>query len=140
MYKRQLPCGEGFIAPLGGEGVAYVVSLATLGKPDAPLRLEIAGGRLASPAGEWGALLDAAGTAGRNLAELGVGTNERATLTGNILEDEKILGTVHIAFGASAGIGGTVAVPVHLDALIEAPTLDVGGARVLEDGRFVLAA
>jgi leucyl aminopeptidase (aminopeptidase T) len=135
-----LPCGEGFIAPLGGEGVAYVVSLATLGKPDAPLRLEIAGGRLASPAGEWGALLDAAGTAGRNLAELGVGTNERATLTGNILEDEKILGTVHIAFGASAGIGGTVAVPVHLDALIEAPTLDVGGARVLEDGRFVLAA
>ena len=135
-----LPCGEGFIAPLGGEGVAYVVSLATLGKPDAPLRLEIAGGRLASSAGEWGALLDAAGTAGRNLAELGVGTNERATLTGNILEDEKILGTVHIAFGASAGIGGTVAVPVHLDALIEAPTLDVGGARVLEDGRFVLAA
>ena len=135
-----LPCGEGFIAPLGGEGVAYVVSLATLGKPDAPLRLEIAGGRLASPAGEWGALLDAAGTAGRNLAELGVGTNERATLTGNILEDEKILGTLHISFGASAGFGGTVAVPVHLDALIEAPTLDVGGARVLEDGRFVLAA
>jgi leucyl aminopeptidase (aminopeptidase T) len=161
-----LPCGEGFVAPLGGEGVAYVVSLATLGKPEAPLRLDIAGGRLASPAGEWGALLDAAGASdaegrgeasagdeasgrgrepagrgrGRNLAELGVGTNERATLTGNILEDEKILGTVHIAFGASAGIGGTVAVPVHLDALIEAPTLDVGGARVLEDGRFVLAA
>ena len=61
--------------------------------------------------------MDAAGSEGRNLAELGVGTNERATLTGNILEDEKMLGTVHIAFGASAGIGGTVAVPVHLDAL-----------------------
>jgi leucyl aminopeptidase (aminopeptidase T) len=45
-----------------------------------------------------------------------VGTNEKARLTGNVLEDEKILGTVHIAFGASAGIGGTVSVPIHLDA------------------------
>ena len=75
---------------------------------------------------------------GTNLAELGVGTNERATLTGHVLEDEKILGTVHVAFGASAGIGGTVSVPVHLDVLIEDATLDVGGTRVLDGGRFVL--
>ena len=77
---------------------------------------------------------------GRNLAELGVGTNERATLTGLILEDEKMLGTVHVAFGASAGIGGTVSVPVHLDVLIEDATLDVDGTRVLDGGRFVLEA
>jgi leucyl aminopeptidase (aminopeptidase T) len=100
-------------------------------------------GRLAEASDEWGArwtaLMDAAGTQGRNLAELGVGTNERATLTGNILEDEKMLGTVHVAFGASAGIGGTVAVPVHLDCLIADATLDVGGTRVLDGGRFVLA-
>ena len=68
-----------------------------------------------------------------------MGTNERARLTGNILEDEKMLGTVHIAFGASAGIGGTVSVPVHLDCLIEEATLDVGGTRVLDGGEFVLA-
>jgi leucyl aminopeptidase (aminopeptidase T) len=107
------------------------------------VRLTVEGGRLADAAGEWGArwtgLLDAAGAEGRNLAELGVGTNERATLTGNILEDEKMLGTVHVAFGASAGIGGTVSVPVHLDCLIEDATLDVGGTRVLDGGRFVLA-
>ena len=54
------------------------------------------------------ALLDAHGPLGRNLAEIGVGTNDRARVTGNILEDEKILGTTHVAFGASAGIGGTV--------------------------------
>ena len=49
-----------------------------------------------------------------------------------------MLGTVHVAFGASAGIGGTVAVPVHLDCLVGDATLDVGGTRVLERGRFVL--
>ena len=45
-----------------------------------------------------------------------------------------MLGTVHVAFGASAGIGGTVSVPVHLDCLVEDATLDVGGTRVLDGG------
>ncbi|MBA3407198.1 MAG: aminopeptidase [Solirubrobacterales bacterium] len=137
-----LPCGEGFISPLGGEGTLYARSLASLGLAVEPVELEVSDGRLARAAGDWGgrwvALLDAAGAQGRNLAELGVGTNERATLTGNILEDEKMLGTVHVAFGASAGIGGTVSVPVHLDCLIEDATLDVGATRVLDAGRFVL--
>ena len=82
--------------------------------------------------------LRAAGERGTNLAELGIGANERATLTGNVLEDEKILGTVHVAFGASAAIGGTVAVPVHLDCVVLEPTLEVGGTAVIEAGRFVL--
>jgi leucyl aminopeptidase (aminopeptidase T) len=55
-----------------------------------------------------------------------------------VLEDEKILGTVHVAFGASAGIGGEVSVPIHLDAVILEPTLDVGSTRVLDAGRFML--
>jgi leucyl aminopeptidase (aminopeptidase T) len=137
-----LPCGEGFISPLTGEGTLVATTLASLGLPDEPVRLTVRDGRLADASGEWGArwtaLMDAAGVQGRNLAELGVGTNERATLTGNILEDEKMLGTVHVAFGASAGIGGTVAVPVHLDCLIADATLDIGGTRVLDGGRFVL--
>ena len=65
-------------------------------------------------------------------------SNERAELTGNILEDEKILGTVHVAFGASAGIGGTVSVPVHLDCLILEPTVEIGGNRVLDRGHLAL--
>ncbi len=139
-----LPCGEGFVSPLSGSGTIFAATLATLGLPEEHVRLTVEDGRLAEAAGEWGArwtaLMDGAGAQGRNLAELGVGTNERATLTGNILEDEKMLGTVHVAFGASAGIGGTVSVPVHLDCLIEGATLDVGGTRVLHGGRFVLQA
>jgi leucyl aminopeptidase (aminopeptidase T) len=140
-----LPCGEGFISPCGGEGRMVTASLAGIGLPRGqPPALTIRDGHLVEadePEGEQllAALL-AAGEQGTNIAELGIGTNERASLTGNILEDEKILGTVHVAFGASAGIGGTVSVPVHLDCLIGEPTLDVGGTRVLERGRFVLDA
>jgi leucyl aminopeptidase (aminopeptidase T) len=137
-----LPCGEGFIAPLDGAGVIYASSLAAIGLSDPPARLTVEGGRLVAadqPTGE--ALLNrlnAAGELGTNLAELGVGTNERAGLTGNILEDEKMLGTVHVAFGASAGIGGTVSVPVHLDVLVLDATLTVGDTTVVDAGRFLL--
>jgi leucyl aminopeptidase (aminopeptidase T) len=138
-----LPCGEGFIAPAGGEGTAVVSSLGPLGISDEPVTLTVQGGRLtAAERGlgpEWIARLRAHGPDGTNLAELGVGTNDRATLTGNVLEDEKILGTVHIAFGASAAIGGTVSVPIHLDAVVLDATLDIGGTRVLDERRFVLS-
>jgi leucyl aminopeptidase (aminopeptidase T) len=137
-----LPCGEGFIAPAGGEGVLVASVLPPDGIADQPARLTVEHGALAAAEGAAGerylAMLDPHGPAGRNLAELGVGTNDRAGLTGNILEDEKALGTVHVAFGASAGIGGTVSVPIHLDVVIADATLTVGGTQVLDAGRFVL--
>jgi leucyl aminopeptidase (aminopeptidase T) len=139
-----LPCGEGFIAPLSGAGTFVASTLASIGLSDEdPVLLTVQDGRLTDASGGNGALfletLHAGGELGTNLAELGIGTNERATLTGNVLEDEKILGTVHVAFGASAGIGGTVSVPVHLDCVVLEPTLDIGGTRVLDAGRFVLS-
>jgi hypothetical protein len=49
-----------------------------------------------------------------------------------------MLGTVRVAFGASAGIGGTVTVPVHLDVLVVDPTLTLDGTTVIDAGRFAL--
>jgi leucyl aminopeptidase (aminopeptidase T) len=138
-----LPCGEGFIAPRGGEGTVATRSLASIGIVKGhPAHLAVEGGRLTKATGPEGEhlyeLLTGAGEQGTNLAELGVGTNERARLTGNILEDEKILGTVHVAFGASAGIGGTVSVPIHLDVVVTDATLTIGDTPVLDAGRYVL--
>jgi leucyl aminopeptidase (aminopeptidase T) len=138
-----LPCGEGFIAPCDGEGTVATRSLASIGLVQGhPAHLTIEGGHLTNATGAEGErlyeLLTGAGEQGTNLAELGVGTNERARLTGNILEDEKILGTVHVAFGASAGIGGTVAVPIHLDVVVTDATLTIGDTAVLDAGRYVL--
>jgi len=141
-----LPCGEGFVAPRGGEGRLFVSSLAGIGLVAAgPAELVVRDGRLADAQGPEGeallaALQGADARLGTNLAELGIGTNERATLTGNVLEDEKMLGTLHVAFGASAGIGGAVSVPIHLDSVVLEPTLDIGATRVLEAGELVLEA
>ena len=137
-----LPCGEGFASPAGGEGTIAASSLPGPGVVDDPVLLTVRVGRLAGAEGAaaagYLAQLDAYGPLGRNLAELGIGANDRATLTGNILEDEKILGTIHVAFGASAGIGGTVAVPIHLDVVVTDATLTIGDTAVLDAGRYVL--
>ncbi len=138
-----LPCGEGFISPLSADGTLVVDgSMAGIGNVSAPVTLTISGGNLTDASGDDGAellrQLAAGGDGGRNVAELGIGTNEKAILTGNILEDEKILGTAHVAFGASAAIGGNVQVPVHTDVLVMAPTVTVGGTTVVDEGTFVL--
>jgi leucyl aminopeptidase (aminopeptidase T) len=137
-----LPCGEGFIAPAGGEGTMVAASLASLGLTDEPAVLTVRDGRIVDGQGGLGPAflerLRAHGEAGTNLAELGVGTNDGARLGGNVLEDEKILGTIHVAFGASAGIGGTVSVPIHLDAVVLDASLVIDGIPVLEAGRYVL--
>ena len=137
-----LPCGEGFIAPLSGSGTIVASSLAPLGLSDEPATLTVRDGRIVAAEGglgpEYLKLLEAHGQLGTNLAELGVGTNDRARLTGNVLEDEKILGTVHIAFGANAGIGGTVSVPIHLDVVILEAGLEVDGRPVLDGGNYML--
>lgn len=137
-----LPAGEGFVSPAGGNGHLAVTSIASLGISPEPVLLTVEDGSLTGANGPLGPqfldLLTQHGPLGTNLAELGVGTNDAATLTGNVLEDEKLLGTIHVAFGASAGIGGTVSVPIHLDVVVLEPTLDVGGTRVLDAGRWVL--
>jgi len=140
-----LPCGEGFIAPLEGttEGTLVVDgSIAEIGLLDTPVSLTVREGNLVEATGDDGArlmeLLTEHGEDGTNVAELGIGTNEEAILTGNILEDEKILGTCHVAFGASAAIGGTVQVPVHLDCVVLEPTVEIDGETIVSGGDLLV--
>ncbi|SDC99448.1 aminopeptidase [Natrinema hispanicum] len=74
---------------------------------------------------------DEVGDAAYNLAELGIGTNVAVTeLVGSVLLDEKAGGTVHIAIGDDAGIGGETDAPIHLDGIIREPTVLVDGEPV----------
>jgi leucyl aminopeptidase (aminopeptidase T) len=138
-----LPCGEAFVAPTTAEGTLVVDgSIAGVGKVETPVELTVSDGHLTDATGPEGAalleMLTMHGEDGTNVAELGIGTNEEATLTGNILEDEKILGTAHVAFGASAAIGGTVQVPVHLDCVIVEPTVEVDGKEIVRGGQLLV--
>jgi leucyl aminopeptidase (aminopeptidase T) len=140
-----LPCGEGFISPLHDAGSGRLVVdgiIGSIGMPDPPADLRVEEGQLVLATGPEGEellrQLAMHGTDGTRVAELGVGTNEKAILSGELLEDEKILGTVHVAFGASAGIGGVIQVPVHLDCVVMKPTLTIDGEAVVRAGELLV--
>ena len=99
-----LPSGEAYIAPLedGSDGEMIIDgSMVGIGKLESPLHMVISGGKLRSVTGEKSEALDVLlkNETNGTLCELGIGTNEAAILNGIILEDEKVYGTVHIAFG-----------------------------------------
>lgn len=138
-----LPAGESFLAPVEGTAEGQLVvdaSLAGLGVLEQPVTLEIRGGSIVevtggSAAERFRAILDGVGEAGRVVCELGVGTNDRAQIGGVVLEDEKVLGTVHVAFGNNVGFGGTNDVQFHVDGVVTLPTLEIDGAALIEEGR-----
>jgi len=76
----------------------------------------------------------------RVVAELGVGTNPKARRPHNVLEAEKILGTVHVAVGDNHTFGGVNRAPFHVDFVVFEPTAVVGGRgwriKLLEKGKL----
>jgi len=78
----------------------------------------------------------------RKMAEFGFGTNPEATLIGNVLQDEKVLGTVHFAFGDNTSYVGndderSNPCDVHWDAVCESPTVWFDERKVLDEGEPV---
>lgn len=138
-----LPSGEAYITPLedGSEGEMIVDgSMVGIGKLDSPLHMVISGGKLRSVTGEKSENLDVLlkNETNGTLCELGIGTNEAAVLNGIILEDEKVYGTVHIAFGTNTSFGGVNKAECHMDGIILRPTLYLDEIKVIEDGVFLV--
>ena len=71
----------------------------------------------------------------RYAAEFAIGTNEKAKLIYNILQDEKIIGTCHIAFGTNISFRGRRKSKVHIDLMLFKPTIRVNDRVVMRDGK-----
>ncbi|MBI3027778.1 aminopeptidase [Candidatus Woesearchaeota archaeon] len=137
-----LPAGEIFIAPLENKTngtIAVDASIGGIGKVDKKIRIDIKDGFIEKiVGGNIGQLLKKSlkNRYYKNVAELGIGTNYKAKITGNVLEDEKVAGTCHIAFGNNKHFGGKIDVPFHVDAVIKNPTIYADGALIMNDGKL----
>ena len=117
-----LPSGEAYIAPYEGEirgkpsgthgefPVIFDNDIAVLKVEDNRVVEVVGEGETSFYFRKW---LDV-DSARRNLAELGLGCNDQAVVTGNVLEDEKVMG-MHLALGRSDHIGGFVGVDEFTD-------------------------
>ncbi|MCJ7552917.1 MAG: aminopeptidase [Ignavibacteriaceae bacterium] len=140
-----LPTGETFLAPVEGTSNGVFVvdgSMAGLGLiKSTNIRIEVKKGYATKITGGTAAkklknMLDKVGKEARNIAEFGIGTNDSAKLSGVLLEDEKVMGTIHIAVGNNVSMGGSVNVPIHLDGVVKKPTVWMDGKLLMKDGKL----
>ena len=143
------PAGEAYLAPLEGKSHGImVIEWGPTAKLQNPLALTITDGKVVQIEGNdpLRQRLEAKFSENpncRNLAELGIGTNDKASRPDNVLEAEKILGTIHLALGDNTGFGGTVAAPFHEDYVFYQPTVTLimaDGSRelILDNGRLLV--
>ena len=138
-----LPAGEAYFAPLEGKSYGtMVIEWGPTHKLDKPVILTVEKGVVVKISGndphrDRLETKFAENANCRNIAELGIGTNDKASRPDNVLEAEKILGTIHIALGDNSGFGGIVSAPFHEDYVFYQPTLTAfmadGSERVIID-------
>jgi len=142
-----LPTGETFNAPVEGTANGIFVvdgSFAGLGLiENVNIRVEVKNGFASKITGgnaakKLNTMLDKVGKKARNIAEFGIGTNDSARLSGILLEDEKVMGTVHLALGNNVTMGGSVNVPIHVDGVITKPTVYIDGKLLMEKGKLLI--
>lgn len=139
-----LPAGEADGGVINAQGTLVVDHF-----PFAPAgtEIDISDSRAVAvrhPNGEDSELVEAFDTVegARNVAEFGFGTNPEATLIGNVLQDEKVLGTVHVAFGDNTsyvpnGDPRRVSCDIHWDTVCESPTVIFDDETLLDNGNPV---
>ncbi len=141
-----LPAGEVYAAPVEGSASGLLVidgSIADIWPLKKPIKIAIANGfavgvEKGRQAKELWQIISAHGQKGLNVAEFGIGINPQAKITGNVLEDEKALGTIHIAFGDNSGFGGKVKVPSHQDGIVKNPDVWLDGKQLMKNGKLLI--
>lgn len=74
-----------------------------------------------------------------NIAQLAVGMNPNCTeFDGTVMNDHGAYGSVHVGIGTSTNLGGETRAPIHFDAMMRDPTLELDGDVVLDGGEFTI--
>ena len=142
-----LPAGEVYVAPVEGTAEGTLIfdgCIASVGMLKKPVTVIVKEGFATSitsgpEAEKFDRLLSAVQKKeAYNIAELGVGCNPKARLIGNLLEDEKVYGTVHVALGDNSTFGGNVQAGIHLDGTMLKPGLFLDGEQVIKHGKWII--
>jgi leucyl aminopeptidase (aminopeptidase T) len=139
------PDGEATISPVEKSASGTIVidtSFHEIGHLKEPIVMTVEEGKVADISGGveaemlqkiWSERGDA--NSG-NIAELAIGTNERARLIGNTQEHKKLFGSIHIGFGDNLTLGGSVRSNTHMDGVIRTPELTIDGKLIVKDNQF----
>lgn len=147
LYIAAFPDGEASISPVEGTANGTIVwdtSMHEIGMIEDPIEATVEDGyvtdiRGGHEAGQLRDMLEAAeDPEAYNLAEIAIGINPGATITGLMRQDKKAAGYLHLAVGANADTGGTVEAPIHVDGVAGGCTLSIDGDTIVRDGDVVV--
>ena len=138
-----LPGGEAYIAPLENRSNGTIVvdgSFAPIGGLKRKVTVAVEKGQIVRLSGnkELAHIFSRYGKKEKTLCEFGIGTNYKAKITGNVLEDEKVLGSIHIAFGNNLAFGGKNRAHIHLDGVVKKPSVWIDEKLIIRKGKFLL--
>lgn len=142
-----LPSGETFIAPVESSVNGVLVidqSMAGVGKLVKPIEVAVVDGKAVVMKGGadatklWKVLSSIDDSDAFQVAEFGIGTNVKAKITGKTLEDEKVFGTCHFAFGNNINFGGVSKAKIHLDGIMKNPKIYIDDKLIFKDGKLLI--
>ena len=136
-----VPGGEVYVAPVETSANGVLVVDEHKEQDLKGLRLQFKNGRIIDVKTHKGGdaftkLLKEATGAKDRIAELGIGTNYGMKPVGWSIYDEKVLGTVHIAIGNNVHLGGANKASIHLDFVLNKPTIRADNILIMEKGRL----
>ena len=148
-----LPAGKAFIMPREGtmNGTVVIDGSWESNLVDEPITLIIEEGMVMDVKGgttaatirqEFGEAAKRLRTKDREnvwtVAEFGFGMNPQARLSGNVLEDEKRLGTCYFSVGDNTALGGTSAVGIHIPGVLKNASVWLDDTQLITNGEFTL--
>ncbi|MBT3441699.1 MAG: aminopeptidase [Euryarchaeota archaeon] len=148
-----LPAGKAFIMPREGtmNGKVVIDGSWESNLVDEPITLVIEEGMVMDVKGgttaaairqEFGEAAKRLRTKDREnvwtVAEFGFGMNPQARLSGNVLEDEKRLGTCYFSVGDNTALGGTSAVGIHIPGVLKNASVWLDDTQLITSGEFTL--
>jgi len=141
-----LPDGEVAICPVEGSSKGQIVfdrTMDGIGLLREPIKMMVEDGRVVEIHGGDEAerlkrIIKSSDEGATNIAEFAIGTNPKALLIGNMAEDKKKEGSIHIAIGDNHKLGGTVKSSIHLDGLMVKPTVVLDRQIIVKNGKLLI--
>jgi leucyl aminopeptidase (aminopeptidase T) len=140
-----LPSGEVYVAPIEEETTGVIVADASIGEiglATTPVEIEVMDGTIIDIRGRGATktkfenLMHGTDVESRTVGAFGIGTNYNAQISGDIAEDEKVLGTCHFSFGNNFSFGGTLTPPSQISVVVIDPTIEIDGKILMRAGKF----
>jgi len=135
-----LPAGEICCAPVEDSAFGKLVidgSMAPVGKVN-KTTLYFKDGKVVSVEGDGKELLEKEFKKDNTIAEFGIGVNPNAKIVGNVLEDKKADGTIHIAIGDNSFFPeGHHKAQIHYNGIVKDPVVYVDGLLVIDHGKLL---